>query len=70
MFNSGAHRDKGSVLNGRSLNDAVWTDEYVIADGDIFGDVSTVLDDSVVADLNLFVTNECGSVPNGSLLTS
>ena len=41
----------------------------MITDGDIFGDVSTVLDDGVVADLNLFVTNECGSVPDGSLFT-
>ena len=41
----------------------------MITDGDIFGDVSTVLDDGVVADLNLFVTNDCGSVPDGSLLT-
>ena len=41
----------------------------MITNGDISRNVSTILNDSIVADWNLFITNQGGSIPDGGLFT-
>lgn len=69
MLDSGAHGYEGSVMNGWSLDDGIGANEYMITNGNISGDVDTILNDGIVADLNFFITNQGGSVPDGWLLT-
>ncbi len=69
MLYSSAHSNKCPAMNGWSLDDGIRTDEYVISNWNISGDVNTILNDSIVADLNFFITNQSGSVPDRWLFT-
>lgn len=69
MSDSGSHSNEGSVLKGCSLQDGVWTYEDMVANADVSWDVNSVLNDWIVANIDSFVAQQSGSVPNGWLLT-